>query len=37
MRGRWREDEDLRKMGRQAQMMPTLGSTEVHMKTLVRE
>ena len=34
---RWSKDENLRKIGRQAEMMPTLGSTEVHIKTLVRE
>ena len=37
VRVRWSKDENLRKIGRQAEMMPTLGSTEVHMKTLVRE
>ena len=37
MRVRWSMDEDLRKIGRQAEIMPTLGSTEVHIKTLVRE
>lgn len=37
MRVRRSKDENLRKIGRQAEMMPTLGSTEVHIKTLVRE
>lgn len=39
--GRWREygvfgGHDLRMMGRQAETMPTLGSTELQIKGLVR-